>query len=104
MKLKQLREEKGLSQYELAPQLKLKQATYANYEIEKTQPTIETLCRIADFYGVSLDYLCNHTTKNKIDLGYIDEKTITITRLTQQLTDKNKDQAFYYISGLLAGQ
>lgn len=104
MKLKELREQTGLSQYELAPLLGIGRATYANYEIEKTQPTIETLCKIADFYGVSLDYLCNHTTKNKIDLGYIDEKTITITRLTQQLTNKNKDQAFYYISGLLAGQ
>lgn len=104
MKLKQLREQKGLSQYEIAPLLDVTQATYANYELEKTQPTIETLCKIADYYGVSLDYLCEHETKNKIDLGFLDDKSLAILKLLQELTDKNKDQVFYFTSGLLAGQ
>lgn len=103
MKLKYLREQAGLSQYEIAPMLEVTQATYANYELEKTQPTIQTLCKLADYYGVSLDYLCEHKTTHQ-DLGYLDEKTLSLLRLIQTLTDKNKDRAFDFISGLVVGQ
>ena len=104
MKLKELREQKGLSQYEIAPLLNLKQATYANYEIGKTQPTIETLCIIADYYGVSLDYLCDHKTQNTFQFGYLDEQSKQIIQITQTLNTQNKDKAITYLKGLSDGQ
>ena len=104
MKLKELREQKGLSQYEIAPLLNIKRATYANYETGKTQPTIEILCQIADFYGVSLDYLCSHNTTNKQDLGFLTDIQIQIIKIIKQLNEQNTIQAFGYLSGLLAGQ
>ncbi len=104
MKLKELREAKNLSQYEFAPLIGLKQATYANYETGKTQPTIETLCKIADFYGVSLDFLCEHETQNKQDLGYLDEKTIEMLINYKELNHENKITARACIYGLRAGQ
>ena len=60
MKLRYLRKQLGLSQYALAKKLGLSRATYANYETGFTRPSLETLIHIADFYGVSLDYLCEH--------------------------------------------
>lgn len=104
MKFKFLREQKGLTQTELAKQLNINRLNYNKYELEDVEPKIEVLCKIADFYGVTLDFLCEHKTPYKQDLGYLDDKTLAILKLTQELTDKNKDQAFYYISGLVAGQ
>ncbi len=104
MKLKELREQKGLSQYEIAPLFGLKQATYANYEIGKTQPTIETLCTIADYFGVSLDYLCDHKTVGSTDVGYLSEQQRQLIALIKNLNETNTIKAFGYLAGLLAGQ
>lgn len=102
MRLKELRN--NISQTQLAKALGIPQTTYSNYERGDNEPDIKTLCKIADYYGVSLDYLCEHKNPNTREIGYLDEKTLAILKLTQELTDKNKDQAFYYISGLVAGQ
>lgn len=104
MNFKNLRKQKKITQQEIAKYLNVSRTTYNGYELGTIQLTAENLIKIADYYGVSLDYLCDHTPKNKVDLGYIDEKCLAILKLVQELTDKNKDQAFYYLSGLLAGQ
>lgn len=55
--LKQLREEKGLCQKELAAVLHVSNGTISNYENGVHSPNLDTLCDIADYYGVSVDYL-----------------------------------------------
>lgn len=56
-KLKELRLEIGISQKELANKLVIDRRTYCNYEIEKSEPNIETLIKLADFFQISIDYL-----------------------------------------------
>ena len=57
MRLKELREEKGLTQKAVADILNVKQNTYSQYETEKRQLSIDMLIKIAKFYEVSTDYL-----------------------------------------------
>ena len=84
MKLKYLRVTNDLTQSDIAKNIGITQFTYSNYENEKTQPDIETLKQLADYYGVSLDYLCEHETKTLSDLGPItDEQKKAIELLTQ---------------------
>lgn len=59
MKLKELRINKGLSQKEIAKIINTTQQNYARYENNQITPNIDTLKKLADFYGVSLDYLCD---------------------------------------------
>lgn len=60
-----LRIQSGLSQPELAKELGMSFHSYR--VIEQNYPNIntriETLLKIADYYGVSLDYLCGRTTE-----------------------------------------
>lgn len=56
-KLKDLRTEKGLTQEELAKLLSINSVTYLHYEKNQRRPSYELLIKIADFYGVTLDYL-----------------------------------------------
>ena len=56
-KLKRAREQTGFTQREVEEETKIKQSTIASYEIGRTQPDIETLGTLADFYGVSTDWL-----------------------------------------------
>lgn len=56
-RMKPLREEKGLNMKEAAAALQLPYTTYRNHEQGLREPNSETLVQIANFYGVSVDYL-----------------------------------------------
>ena len=51
-----MRKEKRMTQQELADRLGVKRATISNYEICRRHPHISELERIAEFFGVGLDY------------------------------------------------
>lgn len=55
--LTDLREEKGVYQKELASHLNVSIATISNYENGVHHPDLATLCQIADYFGVTTDYL-----------------------------------------------
>lgn len=57
IRLLELRTEKKLSQRDVAKLFNISQGTYNNWENGKTQPSIEQLVSIADYFDVSLDYL-----------------------------------------------
>ena len=64
-RLRMLRDKVGLSQKDLTDRLSINRSTYARYETSSTQPDYDTLNKLADFFGVTTDYL----------LGRSDQKT-----------------------------
>jgi len=56
-RIKELREEKGLSQTKLAAELGLNQRTVSNYETGSLEPNIQTIKKLCEYFGVSADYL-----------------------------------------------
>ncbi len=56
-KLIKARENTGFTQREVARETGIPRSTLANYEIGRTQPDLENLGKLADFYGVSVDWL-----------------------------------------------
>ena len=56
-KLIKAREKTGFTQMEVAKETKIPRSTIANYETGRTQPDIENLGILADFYGISTDWL-----------------------------------------------
>lgn len=56
-KIKELREEKGLSRKALAEKFDLKQNAVYEWEVRGKQTDYETLCKLADFFQVSVGYL-----------------------------------------------
>ena len=57
MRLKELRTEKGATQKEVAEFIGCSPLVYSRYEREEREPDIDTLCRLADYFGVTIDYL-----------------------------------------------
>lgn len=55
--LQQLRKSRGLTQDDLAEILGISLSSYQKYERDAISPSYETLCKIADFYHVTTDYL-----------------------------------------------
>lgn len=70
--IKKLRLAQNISQVELARRLNVSKQSVSNWENDNIQPSIDTLIKIADSFGVSTDYL----------LGLSTEKTIDATGLT----------------------
>ena len=60
-RLKELREEKGLTQKEVATQLGLHSVTYLHYEKDQREPPLTVLIQMALFFDVSTDYLLGLT-------------------------------------------
>ncbi len=56
-RLKELREEKGLTQKELSSVLGINSVTYLHYEKDQREPPLALLADMAKFFEVSVDYL-----------------------------------------------
>jgi transcriptional regulator with XRE-family HTH domain len=56
-RIAQLRAEKKLNQSELASIFKIAKSTISMYELEKREPDIDIIIRLAAYFGVSTDYL-----------------------------------------------
>ena len=68
--IKRLRLESGISQTSLARSLGVRQSTVAMWESGKNNPGYETLIRIADFFGVGVDVLCESVASVKLRTAY----------------------------------
>lgn len=73
IRLLELRTEKELSQRQMAKAMNISQGTYNNWENANTQPSIEQLIALAQFFGVSVDYLIGNTD----DMGIITYEGLT---------------------------
>ena len=58
-RIRELRQQKNLTMKQLGKIFGFSETTISLYENEKRQPTIETLIKMSDFFGVSVDYLIN---------------------------------------------
>ena len=56
-RMRDLREDNDLKQWQLAKMLKIDRSTYAHYERGRTQPDLEMIMKLANYYSVSVDYL-----------------------------------------------
>lgn len=64
-RLREIREDKDLTQKELASILKISQQQYNKYELGINSIPIEKLNILANYYGTSIDYLINRTNEKK---------------------------------------
>lgn len=60
-RLLDLRKEKKLSRKIVAEQIQIVERTYQRYENAEREPTASVLVALADFYGVTIDYLVGRT-------------------------------------------
>ena len=65
LRIRDLREDRDLSQKEIAGLLDVHQTTYSDYELGNLNIPIPSLHKLADFYGVSVDYLLGRTDVKK---------------------------------------
>ncbi len=60
-RIRNLREDKDLTQKQMGEILSCSQRVYSNYERGELDIPTEILIKLADFHGVSVDYILNRT-------------------------------------------
>ena len=65
LKIRDLREDRDLTQKQIATYLLCDQSLYSKYEREERPLPLEYADKLADFYGVSVDYLLGRTSVKK---------------------------------------
>ncbi|GIM46995.1 hypothetical protein DNHGIG_25440 [Collibacillus ludicampi] len=76
-RLVKLRKEKKISQEGIAKALGIPRSTYAQYELGRRHPDYDVIQKIADFFGVSIDYL----------FGRVDHPEVVLTESERKLYD-----------------
>lgn len=71
-RLRRVRNEKGLSQKEVAEELGISKPIVSQYESGQRTPSVSKLIKLSKFYKVSLDYLCG-CVDEKGDMHRIDD-------------------------------
>ncbi len=76
-RIKELREDRDLRQIDVAKATEIDQKTLSNYETGKTNPDSFAIIKLAEFFGVTCDYLLGVSERNLLNteevLGEIDE-------------------------------
>ena len=60
-RLQELRKEQGLTQEDVATAIGVEAGAYSNYERETRTPDVQKLTALADYFKVTIDYLCGRT-------------------------------------------
>lgn len=100
MKIKELRIKTGITQKETAKRLQLENVTYNGYENGKREPDIETLKKIANYFNVSLDYLCENEKANVLEFGTLTSSQQQAINLLLTLNEQEINQVIGYMKGL----
>jgi len=98
MRLRELRQARKINQLRLAVDLNLTQAAISKYELGKSEPGYDLLCRIADYFDVTVDYLIGHSETKHYYLSQNEQKLLDIYKRFDRI---QRDKLEGYMENLL---
>lgn len=93
LKIKELREEAGLSQVDLAKEFGLTQSTVGGWESSARSPKLDMLCKLADYFNVTTDYLLDRAPRSAPQQELSDDEK-ELLEVYRGLDHKGKRQLF----------
>lgn len=102
-RLKKQRLRKNLLQKDVAYVIGTDRTTYVKYETGSSRPDIEMLCKIADYFQVSTDYLlCRTVHPSLLDSSSITSEMDIFYTAKEELPSQSMEQLKNYTSFLLS--
>ena len=89
LRLKELREERHLSQTEVAERLEVARATISGYECNTITPSVEQLKKLAVLYNASIDYIMGMDNRSAL---YLDDLTASQQQTVLDIVDRLKEE------------
>ena len=98
-KIRMLREEKKMSQIEMAKNLQITSQALSQYELNKRMPDTGMIQKIADFFNVTTDYILGRTEIKNYEEKICEdqEKYSATTRQIESLSEDSRKELKKYI-------
>ncbi len=104
-KVKELRKNRKMTQYDLADATGISRVTITRYENGTRTPTIDNLTTLATFFGVTVDDLAGiNTTIESSPIGSLTDEEKELLRLFRLCSDRNQAKIVAYADGILAAK
>lgn len=101
-RIKELRDTRNISQQRLAEELNVTQAMVSKYELGVSEPDIGMIKRIAEYFGVSSDYLLELSDdKIAVSVSGLSEEEKDVLFGFKRLDKIQKAKLQAYLQGLL---
>ncbi len=108
IRLKELRESKGMTQRDFAAEFGVSKGTVGMWESGAREPrTIDEINRIADYFGVSTDYLLGRAEKKEKPAPTDGDGPTLDASLVErliQLTPEEREKVEVFVQGMIAGR
>ncbi len=85
LKLKELRLSKGLTQAQVADAINISAANYSRYESNINEPPLAIICKLADYFNCSVDYILNRTEYTETTNNIIKSVNDVISNANKQI-------------------
>lgn len=93
VRIKELRIAHNLTQVEFGNKLSVAKQTVSNWENNNIQPSIDMLIKIADYFGVTTDYLLGRSNDNSLDVSSLTpEQAAHVRMIVADITEKECSQ------------
>ena len=106
IRLKELRESKGMTQRDFAAEFGVSKGTVGMWESGAREPrAIDEINRIADYFGVSTDYLLGRTEEKEKPTPEEGDGPALNTRLVErliQLSPEEQEKVEAFVQGMIA--
>ncbi len=104
-RIRELREEKQMTQIRLSIELEVSQEAVSAYENGKHYPSVSTLLKLSDIFHASCDYILGLSDTRYISsMGQTPEDEMILLDKWRALDEKRKAVLLAYADGLLAFQ
>lgn len=104
-RIRDLREDSDLTQEALCKKLYMHKTTYTNYEQGKHTVPLDFAVLLADFYGVSIDYIAGRTNTPGDGHGLsLPDDTLNVLEKYTALTERNKGRLEQFLDTLYEQQ
>lgn len=99
--VKKIREEKGLTQQQIADLIDMHRSNYSKVENGERELSIEAIGKIAKYFGMTIDQLVNFNGNLPAEITMEDKSLLEQVRLIQELDPEEKKIIFKIIDTFL---
>ena len=94
LRLKELRKERDLTQKVICAEINCSIVAYSKYENGDVEPSIDVLNKLANFYGVSIDYLVG---RDVVPSSALTDEEMKLIKKLRNSTDIVRDSAIDFV-------
>lgn len=104
-RIRDLREDNDRTQAQIAEYLGTTAQYYGKYEKGESEIPLSRAVMIADYYGVSLDYLAGRTDESSPGAAAdLSDDELALLKIYRSLTERNKGKIDFFAQQLLSSQ